>query len=573
MDKIKTRMKHYIYYLMICILQLPVAAKAATYAVPQKDGKGKWGLVDNTGNYIVKPQFSEMEDLGNGKFAVAVGGKLKDGVLVGEKWGVINYDGSVILNANYDEIGDFINGIATITKGEKIGFVNSEWKVIAEPKYDFAGTANAQGFVWVNSGGKPDKRHIGFISKGKYGIINTSGDIIVPVSFNSIGYISETKFYYDQLKIHQAKSEMERLMLECGSQYALWAKPIDLKAGSMIPESIGFAFSNKHNLILNGITDVKGKILIKNNIYQHCTMPCEGLALVSTKKNQVGFHDITTIKLITNNSIRSAFSFNGNMMVGIDSKNKWNFYDKSLSPIGDGYDWISPRIGQYYLVRKDNEMKMIDAENLNTIVSDKEYIFPPINGLMAYKDVDNGLWGYLYENGNVAIAPQYKYAYSFNHGVGCVKGEHGWGMINPELKEVIAPKWDNIRFPTTDMFDKVWVADNSLATPYHCLNISTDNYAFKSSFNEAWNFNFIGNSEYAAVKIGDNFGQIDSEGNIVVPIEFKSKSIADNALSYKIQRGIKQWKPIHTYRFNTLQNNKCKDFTIKDTLPDDNWDY
>jgi len=566
-------MKLFILIIICILLQFSFIANADNYAVPTKNDKGKWGLVDNNGTYITKPEFSDIDELGNGFFLIAVGGKLKDGVLDGEKWGVINSEGAFILKPNYDEIGDFINGIATITKGDKIGFVNSDWKVIVEPKYDFVGTANAQGFVWVNSGGKPDKRHIGLISKGKYGILNTSGDVIIPVSYNSIGYISETKFYHDQLKIHQANTELERLTLECGSQYALWAKPIETKAGSMIPEAIGFAFSNTQNLTRNGITDLTGKILIKNDIYQRCAMPCDGLALVSTKKNQVGFHDITTDKLTINNSIRSAFSFNGNIMVGIDSKNKWNFYDKSLSQIGESYDWISPRIGQYYLVRKDNKMKMLDAVSLNTIVSDKEYIFPPANGFMAFKEVGNDLWGYLNENGESAVTAKYNYAYSFSHGVGCVKGERGWGMINTDLKEVIATQWDNIVFPTTDMFNKVWVADNSKATPYHCLDISTGKYAFESSYTNAFNFIINGNTEYAVVIIDDKFGQINAEGNIVIPVEFNSKSTAENALLYKIQHGIQQWQPIHTYRFNILQNNQHKTFSIKDTLSDDNWDY
>ncbi len=554
-------------------MHISLAAKAEIYAVPSKNDKGKLGLVDNNGKYIVKPKFSDMEDLGNGKFLIAIGGKLKDGILDGEKWGVISSDGSYILKANYDEIGDFINGIATITIGNKIGFINDKYIIIAEPKYDFVGSANAQGFVWVNSGGKLNKQRVGTISNGKYGIINIKGDIIIPVSYNSIGYISEQKFHYNETEIYEAKSDIDRLKLECGSQNALWAKPIIPQAGSMIPEAIGFAFSNKPNLILNGIADLAGNVIIKNDIYQRASMPCNGMALVTTKKNQIGFHDVSSNNIITNNSIRSAFSFNGNITVAIDSKNKWGFYDRQLLQIGNTYDWISPRIGGYYLVRKDNRMSMFNADNLEVIVSDKEYIFPLMNDLMAFKDIDNGLWGYLDKSGNVAIEPKYVYAYSFNHGVGCVKSDRGWGMVNQELKEVIAPQWDNIVFPTTDIFNKVWVADNSISTPYRCLDIRTDNYAFESAFADAWNFEFIGNTEYAVVKIDDKFGQIDSDGNIVVPIEFNSISIAHKALSYKILHGINKWQPIHTYRFNILQNDGCKTFTIKDTLPNDNWDY
>lgn len=558
---------------LILFLQINFVANAQNVSSPVKNDNGKWGLISTDGSYVVNPKYSEMEDIGNGKFRVALGGKVKDGILEGEKWGIINHDGSVILKTDYDEIGDFINGVATLTKGGKTGFVNSDYKIISEPKYDFVGTMNSQGFVWVNSGGKPDSQHPGYIAKGKYGIINISGDIIVSVSYNSIGYISENKAYHDQSKIYGAKNELERLMLECGSQYVLWAKPIELRPGSMIPESIGFAFSNKANLTLNGITDTEGNVLVKDGIYQRCAMPSDGLALVQTKKNQIGFYDIEADKLMIDPAMRSAFSYSNDVAIGIDNRNKWGFYDKTLTQMGQSYDWISPQIGSFYLVRSGNLMSLLDAKNLTPVVSGKQYIFPPINGLMAYKDSDTGLWGYLNESGETVMTPQYNYAYSFNHGVACVKSKNGWGVVDAELKEIIPTKWENIIFPSTDGFNKVWVATNADKQSYRCWHIGTNGFAFDGSFDDAWNFKLVGETEFAVVKVGDKYGFVDESGNMAIPVEYDSKKIAESALSYKLKHGFDKWQPIHSYRFGTIYINKQKVYTIKDTLPDENWDY
>lgn len=548
-----------------------VAAQAI--AVPYKDANNKWGLLNNEGKVVSKPEFSEIEELAADKFLVVVGGKYKDGVLVDEKWGVIASDGSIMLKPIYDEIGDMINGMAPVMKNGKIGFVDSEYRLIAEPKYDFVGTPNAQGLVWVNEGGKPDEQHPGCIAKGKFGVIDRHGKIIVPVSFNSVGFISVTKFYHDELKIYHAKTDMERLMLEAGSHYALWPKPIELKPGSMFPEIIGVAFSNKLNLTHNGIADLDGKVLIKHDEFQRCAMVSDGFALVLTKKNQIGYVDGRSGNLVTNPSIRTAFSFNGNVTIGIDSRNKWNFYDIKLNQIGESYDWISPRIGGFYIVNSSNRMKLLDAASLNPIDNGHEYIFPLSHGLMAFKDSESGLWGYLNQCGKIAIPPCYVAAFSFNHGVGCVKGTDGWGMVNTDLNEVIKPRWAHMIFPQMDNFDKVWVAPEGSGAYYSCLHTATDKPAFESKYSNAWNFKTFAGEDYALVKIGNKYGQINAYGILVVPAIYIEKHYAERMLDYKISHNIALWQPIHSYRFNTVIVNEKNDYKITDILPAENWDY
>lgn len=558
----------------ISLLFLSLGTKADETTRPLKNEKGKWGIANASGNYIVKPEYTEIDFIGGDQYIVALGGKYKNGVLEGEKWGVIDSKGNVLLKNSFDNIGDFINGLASITLNGKTGFVNNKWEIIVEPKYDFTGTPNKQGFVWVNIGGKPDKQHNGLIKGGKYGIVNISGEIIVPAKYASIGTVSENKYRYDENSIYNASNDMERLMLECGSHHALWSKSIEQRPGSILPEAIGFSFSSKLNLTANGISSLNGEILLKENIYQRCAMPSDGMAMVITKQGKLGFHDIESNKLYINPAIQTAFSFENNITIGIGSKNQWNFYDKNLKQIGDTYNWISPRIDNLHLVKKGDLMYILNISNFNTLDTDMNFIFPPSEGYMVFKDNTSGLWGYLKDDGTVATEPQYIKAYSFNHGVACVKGNSGWGIIDTTMNKIIKPQWDGIVFPSDDAFNKIWVIKNlGHALSYHCISRDSGEKAFDATYTVGWNYVRFGDCEYAAVKIDNKYGYIDSDGTIVVPIEMSSKRMATRALGYKLKHSIDNWLPIHSYRFSIQENSNHNLYKLHDVLPDTVWDY
>lgn len=566
-------MKH-IFLAIITVALVCQNLMAQNVAVPFKNEKDKWGLKGVDDNVIVKPRYSDMEALADGNFKVAEGGKVKDGILEGEKWGVIDASGAVVLKADYDEIGDFVYGLASITKGGKTGFINCDYTVIAAPKYDYVGTINSKGLVWVNTGGKPDKNKSGYITNGKFGVINSTGNFVVPVAYKSVGYVVEPKYSYDEMKILAAKSETERLMLECGSQNALWPKQIELKPGSIIPADVlGLAFSKKDNLLRNGIADLNGNVLVKEDLYQRCAMPTDGLALVLSKKNQTGFHDLATGKLDTRTAIKSAFSFQGNKTIGIDTKNKWTFYDRFLSPIGEPYDWISPMIKSRYLVIRGGKMALLDAATLTPIVSDMRYIFPEKQGFMAFMDDESGLWGFLDEQGEVALPAKYESAHSFYNGVAFVKDANHWGAISTNLEEVIPAKFSGFIIPSTEEYDKIWVRMDLPDKQYRCWHLGNRDFAFDESYDDVANYEWIGNEELAMVKKGNKIGHIDGSGQVVIPLEHDNYNLAKEALDYKHSRGINVWQKIHSYRFNTIQKNRSKTFKLKDTLPTENWDY
>jgi hypothetical protein len=92
------------------------------------DGKPKqnYGYIDLNGHFVVKPKFTNAWDFHNG-FAIV---KSDD-----EKYGFIDRKGNYVVKPIYDKLYDFSNGFAAIVKDNKVGYVNTEGKIVIEPKY------------------------------------------------------------------------------------------------------------------------------------------------------------------------------------------------------------------------------------------------------------------------------------------------------------------------------------------------------------------------------------------------------------------------------------------------------
>lgn len=88
----------------------------------------KWGfiIIDNTGKYVVDPQF------------VDAAGFTEDyaRVKVGDKWGFIDKTGKNIVNPKFDKARFFSEGLAIVKVGGKFGIIDKTGKYVVNPQYD-----------------------------------------------------------------------------------------------------------------------------------------------------------------------------------------------------------------------------------------------------------------------------------------------------------------------------------------------------------------------------------------------------------------------------------------------------
>ncbi|TYQ29718.1 WG repeat-containing protein [Pseudanabaena sp. UWO310] len=188
------------------------------YAKPFSEGlaavlfNDKWGFVNATGEFEINPQFDRAYSFGNGLARV----KVK------KKYYFINKKGDVALRPNFKFIGDFKEGVARIainpyekkrlyqfgtsvidyfdSQNEfdeiwenlvgKYGFINTNGDLVIDPQYDIAFSFHeGMAIIGVGEHRKYGDKLDEFASfAGKYGFIDKNGKIIINPIFEGVSY-------------------------------------------------------------------------------------------------------------------------------------------------------------------------------------------------------------------------------------------------------------------------------------------------------------------------------------------------------------------------------------------------
>lgn len=220
--------------------------KALIYGmiVASKDSTKKYGVIDSaTGDEIISPRYNKIEFVENSKEFIITNssdkvgiayktGKTKIDALYDEiktldkklgyylvksnsKYGVINSEGQTVIYIEYDEIGldttkfpaDNIknqyllyDSVIPVRLNQKWGFFDKNGNRITEMEYDNIGCINKdmKDKVTNNTAIISDTEIIVVAKDGKYGGIDTKGELILPLIFENVYSITssgETTYY------------------------------------------------------------------------------------------------------------------------------------------------------------------------------------------------------------------------------------------------------------------------------------------------------------------------------------------------------------------------------------------
>ncbi|MFH6602731.1 WG repeat-containing protein [Maribacter algicola] len=124
----------------------------------------KWGFIDSSGKWAIEPQYDRVNAFDSGLALVS-----KD-----DQWSYIKTSGEVLtLAESPDKYYDFNDGVALYRKGEKIGLLGTDGKLILEPTYK-----TIKNF-WDGHAK---------ISNGElWGLINAKGEIVIPAEYEEVG--------------------------------------------------------------------------------------------------------------------------------------------------------------------------------------------------------------------------------------------------------------------------------------------------------------------------------------------------------------------------------------------------
>lgn len=95
-----------------------------------------------------------------------------------------------------------VDGIFRIVKNNKIGYANLEGEIIVPPKYD-AGTAFINGMAFINVGCITNtEKNETFWKGGKWGAINLKGDVVIPIQYSNMNFLSQSNQEIKTPEIH-----------------------------------------------------------------------------------------------------------------------------------------------------------------------------------------------------------------------------------------------------------------------------------------------------------------------------------------------------------------------------------
>jgi len=176
---------------------------AGVAKVDKEKGETLWGFIDHKGAIIIHHQFRGWSASFNDGLAM---------VSDGEKIGYVDSEGKYVINPQFDDAGEFRNGLAPIRQGDLCGFIDKEGKIVINPQFNavenfsgsMAAVSSSDGkFGYVDKDGKfiinPQFQRasdfyggIAFVqSADKWGIIDRDGKYIVNPQFDGINYNTE----------------------------------------------------------------------------------------------------------------------------------------------------------------------------------------------------------------------------------------------------------------------------------------------------------------------------------------------------------------------------------------------
>lgn len=135
--------------------------------------KGKWGFIDQGGNFVISCQWDNALNF-TGDLAA---------VKSGEKWGCIDKTGKLVIPCVWDEIGHFAEGLAPAKSGEKWVYIDRTGALVCPLQWDGAGD------FYPGIGNYAVVRQ-----NGRCGLIDIHGDLVIPCQWEFIGYYHEKRW-------------------------------------------------------------------------------------------------------------------------------------------------------------------------------------------------------------------------------------------------------------------------------------------------------------------------------------------------------------------------------------------
>lgn len=150
----------------------------------------KWGVIDSVGRVVIQPLY---DDIGFGITEDLIRVKKEN------KWGYIDLSGETIIKFKYDFACNFRNGRAYVIKKGKPMFISKTGKKVESTKKikDFC-PEDGESAEEIENQFDSDKLIMIKEAESKFGVVDTTESIIIPIEFDEIGF-----YFNDIIKVRK----------------------------------------------------------------------------------------------------------------------------------------------------------------------------------------------------------------------------------------------------------------------------------------------------------------------------------------------------------------------------------
>lgn len=277
------------------------------------------------------------------------------------KYGLISLENKIITKPIYDSIKaiNYKEGMLLVEENAKYGAINIKGKVIIKPEYDQITVDN-----YYNS--ETMYKASGFIVKKKvedsykYGYINSNGKVLLDTQYTEISRINEM---IDDKNIFLLVFKNGQAGIVKNNKTILNYEYEDISYN---------AYNNMFVIQRNaksGIADIKGKIIIQP---EYDSIMFGGIYINAVKNNEITILDLQGNKIENNNIYAKLPTSNNNYYITIDKDEIYRVVDREDNvKIDNNYTYIEHIKDEYFIVYKDGKNGIIDLSGKS--IADLKY--------------------------------------------------------------------------------------------------------------------------------------------------------------------------------------------------------
>lgn len=550
---------------------------------------GKTGIMNQKGEWLLSPKYDDIEKIGGSdkksnffKFSLK------------KKYGILDIsDYSEICKPQFSDIEYACDGIYEVRKGKKLGLLDREGNIFAEPKYTgfenltFGkdGLLKVKGgnkYGYINREGKEiippiydevDKPINGMFhvrKDGKYGFIDMEGKIIAEPVFDEIKKFGEDGI--GAVKINKQWGFVNRDGELVGGKYFDGFAPFNCgvapvkegdkwyimdKTGDKVSSnSFGYIYEfNKEGVAIvyedekYGLVNSTGKVIFDINADE--IWEIEKLNFLSFKTNEkFGILDLRG-HIIYEPIYDSYIEFFDGLLA-LNLNGKWGFADKKggwdMPPSFEDYHYFSKYgiIVNYGYARVGDKWGFIGHDGKGWLINPRfdEIIETKQEDIFVIKENDkvgiaNRRTGMLLEPQQAEDAGMFYYDEKGNEYFFKLKVNGKWGIVDVNGKWIVEPSFDEIgkhidvQYAYPSEFYTTFIKDGKKG--YIKWN---GEVMIEPLYDDIYEFN----NKIARVRVADKYGFIDINGKIIAPPVYDQAEDFSWDGTAKVMKGIKVLK-------------------------------